>query len=371
MLLYRRFPNLPGRRVDPRPWDGVQPCRQECLRYGARARGLTDSPRFGSVRFPGRESCLLEGSNRDLFARCLAPGIDWYSQYVRVIHSWDQKEVADQMKNNPRARFRRNHGFTRADLVSVVSCVCLVAGLALTTAWTHRQAAQTEGCRANLRRLSQAFNVFALDHRDFFPGNRFYAGGGNQTNWCDRSFLDFTASPRNWDPSGLTNGSLWPYVAEADIWNCPGDPSIVSVPNVGERRRIRSYSMNSFIGNPANSLPANYRTFSKVSEMNLMGAEKAFLILDEHPGSINDGTFYVDMSGFENQPSSRQWLDYPGSHHLGAANLSFADGHVETWSWRDARTKPPFKSGPPLTLNGSSPNNPDIYRLQLATTIPF
>ncbi len=275
------------------------------------------------------------------------------------------------MKNNPRARFRRNHGFTRADLVSVVSCVCLVAGLALTTAGTHRQAAQTEGCRANLRRLSQAFNVFALDHRDFFPGNRFSAGSGNPTNWCDRVFLDFTASPRNWDPSGLTNGSLWPYVAEADIWNCPGDPSIVSVPNVGERRRIRSYSMNSFIGNPANSLPANYRTFSKVSEVNLMGAEKAFLILDEHPGSINDGTFYVDMSGFENQPSSRQWLDYPGSHHLGAANLSFADAHVETWSWRDPRTKPPFKFGTPLILNGSSPNNPDIYRLQLATTIPF
>jgi prepilin-type processing-associated H-X9-DG protein len=125
------------------------------------------------------------------------------------------------------------------------------------------------------------------------------------------------------------------------------------VPNVGERRRIRSYSVNSFIGNPANSLPANYRTFSKVSEMNLMGAEKAFLILDEHPRSINDGTDYVDMSGFENQPSSRQWLDYPGSHHLDGTNLSFADGHVETWSWRDA-TRPQCYRGygsKPLQVN--------------------
>jgi len=275
------------------------------------------------------------------------------------------------MKNNPRACLHSNRGFTRADLVAALTGASLVAGLALTTAGTHRQAAQTEGCRANLRRLSQAFNVFALDHQDVFPGNRFSAGSGNPTNWCDRVFLDFTATPRNWDPSGLTNGTLWPYATDADSWHCPGDPSIVSVPNVGERRRIRSYSMNSYIGSSTSPFSTDYRTFSKVSEMNLMGAERVFLILDEHPGSINDGTLYVDMSGLPSQPTKRQWLDFPGSHHLGAANLSFADGHVETWSWRDPRTKPPFKSGAPLNVNGSSPNNPDIHRLQLVTTIPL
>ncbi len=273
------------------------------------------------------------------------------------------------MKIAPSHRCCSNHGFTQADLAAAVTGVCLLAGLALTTAGTHRQAAQTEGCRANLRRLSQAFNLFALDHRDVFPGNRFSSGIGNLTNWCDRVFLDFTATPRNWDPSGLTNGVLWPYAANADIWHCPGDPSIVSVPNVGERRRIRSYSMNSHIGSPADPFSSGYRTFSKISEVSLMGAEKAFLILDEHPSSINDGTLYVDMSGFRKQPSSRQWLDYPGSHHLGAANLSFADGHVETWSWRDARTKPAYRPG--TILNVPSPNNPDIYRLQSATTISY
>jgi hypothetical protein len=43
MLLFRRFPNLPGRRVESGPWDGVQPCRQECRRYSSTSnRGARD-----------------------------------------------------------------------------------------------------------------------------------------------------------------------------------------------------------------------------------------------------------------------------------------------------------------------------------------
>ena len=36
-----------------------------------------------------------------------------------------------------------------------------------------------------------------------------------------------------------------------------------------------------------------------------------------------------------------RWADLPASYHNGAANLAFADGHLETHKWRCASTKPP------------------------------
>ena len=62
------------------------------------------------------------------------------------------------------------------------------------------------------------------------------------------------------------------------------------------------------------------------------------MLTEEHPDSINDGYFL-------NKPDSLQWMDLPASYHNGAANLAFADGHLETHKWRFASTKPPARPG--------------------------
>jgi prepilin-type processing-associated H-X9-DG protein len=36
-------------------------------------------------------------------------------------------------------------------------------------------------------------------------------------------------------------------------------------------------------------------------------------------------------------------MDLPASYHNGAANLAFADGHLETHTWRFASTEPPAR----------------------------
>ena len=61
-------------------------------------------------------------------------------------------------------------------------------------------------------------------------------------------------------------------------------------------------------------------------------------------------------------------VDYPGDRHNRAGNLSFADGHVESWRWKDPRTTPLHRSGAPLVLAVPSPNNPDVARIQNATS---
>jgi len=89
-----------------------------------------------------------------------------------------------------------------------------------------------------------------------------------------------------------------------------------------------------------------------------------FVLLDEHPASINDGQFVMDLASVG--PQARL-IDFPSYYHLGGENLGMADGHVEYWQWSDARTMPPLNAFS-IGLNVASPNNPDVARLQAAAS---
>ncbi len=256
-------------------------------------------------------------------------------------------------------------GFTRLELAAVVSTVALLAGLLLTTAGVDRQSSQIMGCRANLRQLTRAWSLYALDNHDRLPVN---SDNGAPGNWCGPGFLDFTSTPQNWNPAYLTNALLWRSASDPDYWNCPGDPATVKVAGQGDRRRIRSYSMNASVGSATSFWSPGYRTYIKTTDLTAPGPDRTYILLDEHPDSINDGSFAVSMDGFGGSPSLRKLIDFPGSHHLGSGDFSFGDGHVETWKWLDGRTKPPYKPGGLISLNVPSPNNPDVLRIQAATT---
>jgi prepilin-type processing-associated H-X9-DG protein len=73
--------------------------------------------------------------------------------------------------------------------------------------------------------------------------------------------------------------------------------------------------------------------FQKESDIVNPAPSSAFVFIDEHEKSINDGWFAVDMNG------GRGFLDAPASRHNRGYSLSFADGHVEAWKLKDPRTR--------------------------------
>ena len=96
--------------------------------------------------------------------------------------------------------------------------------------------------------------------------------------------------------------------------------------------------MNAMVGNAgqflaegANVNNPDYQQFLKLGQ--IPQPSRIFVLTEEHPDSINDAYFL-------NRPDSMQWVDLPASYHNGAANLAFADGHVESHRWRFASTKP-------------------------------
>ena len=67
------------------------------------------------------------------------------------------------------------------------------------------------------------------------------------------------------------------------------------------------------------------------------GPSETFGFLDEHPDSIDDGYFALDIT------SRRNWgngspPNMPTNYHNGVCGFSFVDGHAVTHKWRDPST---------------------------------
>jgi prepilin-type processing-associated H-X9-DG protein len=130
---------------------------------------------------------------------------------------------------------------------------------------------------------------------------------------------------------------LAPYTkSSAALYKCPAD---IYDDLVLKKPRVRSISMNAAMGNGnkvnfANWTPAFYFT-KKVSDIIKPPPVLAWVFVDEHPDSINDGCFFINPMF---TPDAYYWSDLPASYHNGACGFSFADGHAEIKKWRDSRT---------------------------------
>jgi prepilin-type processing-associated H-X9-DG protein len=107
----------------------------------------------------------------------------------------------------------------------------------------------------------------------------------------------------------------------------------------------------------------NYKLFKKQSDITIPSPVDAWVFIDEHADSINDGLFHVDMKQGDNK-----WSDWPASYHAGAGVLSFADGHAEAHKWTDAViANRPVKYTAHSALP-ATPGNSDLQWLQNHTT---
>ena len=108
-----------------------------------------------------------------------------------------------------------------------------------------------------------------------------------------------------------------------------------------------------------------FRAYLKMSDLTDPGPTMTWVLIDEHPDSINDGFFVIDMKGY---PDANQATlpDFPASYHNGAGGLSFADGHAEIKKWVDPRTTPPVTKSTVQTVNQA--NNRDVVWLWERTT---
>lgn len=259
------------------------------------------------------------------------------------------------------ARALRGGAFTLIELLVVISIIGMLAALMLPVLGKAKGRGQQTFCMNNIRQLNLCWKLYADENSGkLVPVFYFFHGKINTNAWVMGSMNDDTkiyppVEPGELDSTninGIKRGSLFHYNKSVGIYHCPADPSATAgVP------RVRSYSLNGWMGGTWVFGQSNYMVYKREADIVKPAPAAAWVFIDEHERSINDGWFAVDMKG------DRGLLDAPATRHNNSYALSFADCHAEVWKLRDARSI--LWTALPIPNN---PINPDWQRLAAASS---
>jgi prepilin-type N-terminal cleavage/methylation domain-containing protein len=275
---------------------------------------------------------------------------------------------------------RHPAGFTLIELLVVIAIIAILAGMLLPALSRAKAKATGIMCMGNTKQLMLAWQMYVDDSKGRLPFA--YAQEGNPTHpnykyaWV-HGLLNYDGGNRdNWDVTNtLAAGCIWSYTGPSPaIYKCPADRSQVRQ-GAGGRMvpRLRSLSMNSWMGMNEGVHTwfggTEFRAYLNITDIVDPGPSMTWVLIDEHPDSINDGFFVIDMRGYPN-PALTSLPDTPSSAHNKACGLSYADGHSEIRKWRDHRTAPPvaYKPSNPAMGSATQPNNQDVVWLWERTT---
>lgn len=228
-----------------------------------------------------------------------------------------------------RAGLSPRHGFTLTELLVVIAVIALLAGLLLPALARARQSGLSASCINNLRQLQLASLAYAHDHADTLPPNNFTYIVGN-TNAPSLTNLSWAPGDvtRDTTPDLLRSGVLHPYLGTVGVFRCPADPSRILSPERGHPvPRTRSYNLSVWL-----NCELEWNSARTVAEASRPSPAAVFAYIDTHEDGIMDATFGItqDDGGYYGS----RWIDQPADRHRQGGNLSFVDGHVESWRWR-------------------------------------
>jgi prepilin-type processing-associated H-X9-DG protein len=274
------------------------------------------------------------------------------------------------------------------ELLVVIAIIAILAAILLPVLNSARIRAQIAQSAANLRQLDQAWLMYADDNNGYFVLNGEGNSGDTFIGWVQQWLNYSGGGPNGTDDTNtalLTTCMLAPYLQNPAVFKSPLDLS-KQFGSSGQPRN-RSYSMNSAIacytnaagsgvGNnwvPTSPTPAPncFTAFVRENQIvNNPGPSDLWVFLEEHPDSINDGSFAVKMP---TTALSTQWIDTP-SKNGNVCPFAFADGHVEDHKWLYPGQIPnvlytaQVKTGLPAE-GGPGQGDPDVLWVAKHTTV--
>ena len=238
-------------------------------------------------------------------------------------------------------------GFTLVELLVVISIIAMLMSILMPALGRAREAARRVVCLSNLRQLTLAWNMYAMDNDDKLCSPDTFYGvsyGVSNASWVCEG-----------DELGIKKGVLWPYTQSIGVYECQSARSYRSVHSRPER--LRDYSMSRTMGYQLGHWNTDsvksFKTLSGISrpseKMVFIGADGGFggadslaiweagwLMWSFWPLSQGSTFTTWEFPRFNDAPIM-SWHVIT-ARHSGGCNLSFADGHCEYWKYKDRRT---------------------------------
>jgi len=261
----------------------------------------------------------------------------------RIRRTGEMPVVRNGRTGSSRNTLRR--GFTLIELLVVIAIIAILAAMLLPALGKAKRKAQGIMCMNNSRQLMTAVNIYSGENREYFPMN--VHGGVSQSGapitptpgsyypWV-MGWLTWDTSPHNTNTAYLASDNysvLAKYAGRSyKIFKCPADNQLSPVQRQrGWTERVRSISMNGAVGRgnkaATDGLLNCEKIFEKTTDVTRPAPSSLWVFVDEHPDSINDGSFF-------NAQGNLEWIDLPSNLHNGACGFAFADGHSEIHRWK-------------------------------------
>ena len=198
----------------------------------------------------------------------------------------------------------RNRAFTLMELLVVIAIIAILAAIIFPVFAQAREAARQTACISNCRQIGLAVTAYSQDFDEMLPctwdGAVGPAKDSGTGGWM--FFQDFQG-PTTFDP---TRGSLYSYVKNAGIFQCPSDPV----------RSGNSYAYNALLSTNTAILGFHaglpLAAFTQPASTFLFVEEAA----PEQNNSTNDGYFNVTT-------------DRLSVRHHGGSVFIYCDGHAK------------------------------------------